>query len=118
MYFYIMNISNTIIKLRKSKGWSQKDLALKLNVTQKVVSDYETNKRKPPINRLPLIAKIFGITIDELLGAEPISIKESVARIHKNSRLAQIYSLLDKLTPEEERAILKHIKGLLSQHTK
>jgi transcriptional regulator with XRE-family HTH domain len=110
-----MNIGNNIAKLRKNRGWSQINLATQLNITQKVVSDYETNKRKPPIDRLPDIANLFNISVDKLLDNAAIQTESATQHIHKSSRLSKIHELLEELTPEEERAILKHIKGLIAQ---
>jgi transcriptional regulator with XRE-family HTH domain len=110
-----MDIGKALIQLRKSRGWSQKELAAELNITQKMVSDYETHKRVPPVERLPDFAKMFGVSIDKLLGVKPLIIEREVRHVHKNSRRAKINDLLDKLTPVEERAILNHIRGLIAQ---
>lgn len=111
-----MQLGKTIAKLRKDRGWSQKDFAAQLHTTQKVISDYETGKSKPPIERLPDIASALGVTVDMLLGVQPIQEQEKQRRIHGNSRLAKIYELLDReWKPAEERSILSHIRGLIAQ---
>ena len=113
-----MDLSKKIVMLRKSMGLSQKGLAEKLNTTQKVVSDYETGKSKPPIERLPDIAKTLNVTVDILLEVKPIEIKVQRQHVHGNSRLATIYKLLDReWTPAEERSILSHIRGLIAQRS-
>jgi transcriptional regulator with XRE-family HTH domain len=110
-----MDIGNALIQLRKSRGWSQKELAAELNITQKMVSDYETHKRVPPVERLPDFAKILGVSVDKLLGVKPLTIEREVHHVHKNSRRAKINELIDQLKPVEERAILNHIRGLIAQ---
>ena len=111
--FFCMNTGMNIKMLRKAKGWSQIELAEKLNTTQKVISDYETEKRKPPLERLPALSKIFEVTIEQLIGAEKVKIETTGTHIHKNSRSAKIQELFDKLEPFEQRAILKQVKALI-----
>ncbi len=60
------NIANK----RKGLGLSQEKLAEKLGVTFQAVSKWENGKSTPDISLLPLIADIFGCTIDELFGRE------------------------------------------------
>ena len=61
-----MSIGENIKKLRKNIGLSQVQLAEKLDTTQKVITDYETGRSKPPRKRLPKIANFFGITIESV----------------------------------------------------
>ena len=60
-------IGNLIAKLRKDKGWTQKELADKLNVSDKAISKWETNSGEPDKEFLPLLAEVFGISIDYLM---------------------------------------------------
>lgn len=109
----MIKIAENIKALRKSLGWTQIELAEKLNTSQKVITSYETGQKKPPINRLPDIAYIFGVTIEELIGSTKLNVKEQKKHLHKNSRTAQVQELFEKLPPAEQRAILKQIKALL-----
>ncbi len=115
MYFSGMNIGQKIKDLRIKRGWTQKDLAGRLETTQKVISDYENQYSNPPIERLPDIAHAFGISVDELLGVKPIREVKEISRTHGNSRLSRIQEMYSQLTPADQRAILKQIRGLLLQ---
>lgn len=115
MYFLNMNISENIKRLRKKHGWTQKDLAANLKTTQKVICDYESQNSKPPIERLPEIAKVFGVSIDELLGVKEIRELDEMPRKHGNSRLSKIQDEFRMLSPAEQRAIRKQIRGLVIQ---
>lgn len=72
-----MNLGNTISEKRKAKGLTQEELAVRLGVSPQAVSKWENNLSCPDISLLPAIAKIFGISVDELLGAESAA-KESL----------------------------------------
>ena len=60
-------MGNLITQLRKSKGMTQKDLADKMNVTDKAVSKWERNLSCPDINSLPFLAETLGVSVEELL---------------------------------------------------
>jgi transcriptional regulator with XRE-family HTH domain len=111
-------MNDKIKKLRRSKGWTQTELAKRLGTSQKVITSYETGAKKPPIKRLPDLAAVFGITVDELIDSQPIQIHEDTPHIHKNSRSAKMQELFEKLPPEEQRVILKQVKTLTSNNTK
>ena len=61
------NIGKTIASLRKSKGWTQAELAEKLNVSDKAVSKWESENGLPEISQLPAMATLFGVPIDYLM---------------------------------------------------
>lgn len=61
------SIGKTIAALRKSKGWTQAELAEKLNVSDKAVSKWENEAGLPEISQLPAMANLFGVTIDYLM---------------------------------------------------
>lgn len=56
--------------LRKANGLTQKQLADKLNVSDKAVSRWERDESAPDLSLIPVIAEIFGVTSDELLRGE------------------------------------------------
>lgn len=61
---------NRIAEYRKRKGFSQKDLACEMNVTESAISLWESDSRKPKLDRAIELAKILGCTIDELFEEE------------------------------------------------
>lgn len=66
-----MNLGNNISERRKAKGMTQDELAAKLGVSAQAVSKWENNLSCPDISLLPEISKLFGISVDELLGVAP-----------------------------------------------
>ena len=64
------SIGQFIAALRKANGLTQKQLADKLNVSDKAVSRWERDETAPDISLIPVIADIFGVTCDELLCGE------------------------------------------------
>lgn len=65
-----MILANKIIKLRRQLGWSQEDLAEKVNVSRQSVSKWESAASIPDLNKIILLADIFGVTTDYLVKDE------------------------------------------------
>lgn len=63
-------IGGFIATLRKANGMTQKDLAERLNVSDKTVSRWERDDGTPDLAVIPVIAEIFNVTCDELLRGE------------------------------------------------
>lgn len=63
-------IGGFIAALRKANGMTQKDLAERLNVSDKTVSRWERDDGAPDLSLIPVIAEVFGVTCDELLRGE------------------------------------------------
>jgi transcriptional regulator with XRE-family HTH domain len=66
-------IGKFIAERRKELGYNQKDLAEKLNVTDKAVSKWETGRSSPDVSLLIPLAKILGVSVTEILNGEKIS---------------------------------------------
>lgn len=64
------SIGQFIAALRKANGMTQKQLAEKLNVSDKAVSRWERDESAPDLSLIPVIAEIFGVTSDEILRGE------------------------------------------------
>ena len=62
----MMELGKKIRQLRFKAGLTQEQLAEKLNVTPQSVSKWENAAAMPDISALPLLAGIFGVTIDDL----------------------------------------------------
>ena len=66
-----MNIlCEKIRSLRKERGMTQKELAEKLDISDKTVSRWESGVQLPEAALLPDLAEVFGVSIDELYGIE------------------------------------------------
>ena len=61
-----------IAELRKQKGYTQKELAEKLMVTDKAISRWETGKGLPDTSLLKPLGDILGVSVSELLSGRII----------------------------------------------
>ena len=62
-----MKLSEKIVRLRKSKGWSQEDLAEQLNVSRQAISRWEGGTAQPDAGNVLQLSNLFGVTTDYLL---------------------------------------------------
>ena len=70
------NLGTIISKLRKEKGLTQKDLADRLNVSDKAVSRWETGGSSPNMDMIFRISKFFKISYNDLLAARVVDGKK------------------------------------------
>ncbi|MER1958840.1 MAG: helix-turn-helix transcriptional regulator [Solibacillus sp.] len=72
------SLGSRIKGLREKYNISQKDFAVKIGVSNVVLSRYESDERKPDYDTLQLIADFFEVSTDYLLG-----------RIEKNPQITK-----------------------------
>jgi len=65
-----MILADKIIKLRKKNGWSQEELADKMQVSRQAVSKWEGAQTVPDIEKILMLGSLFGVTTDYLLKDE------------------------------------------------
>ena len=61
-------IGQNIRRKRLERGMTQRELAHHLRVSVQAVSKWENDRAFPDLSLLPDIAKMFGVTLDELFG--------------------------------------------------
>ena len=62
-----MILADKLIDLRKRSGWSQEELADRLEVSRQSVSKWESAQSVPDMNRILKLSEIFGVSTDYLL---------------------------------------------------
>ena len=68
-----MTFAEKIYQLRRQNGWSQEDLAQRLHVSRQSISKWENALSMPEGTKLSEIARLFQISLDELLSEDPIA---------------------------------------------
>lgn len=79
-----LNIGAKISILRKERGWSQGELAQKIDASREIIGKYERNENLPSIEMVIKMAKAFVVTVDFLVGEgeNASNDKETVDRIN------------------------------------
>ena len=87
-----MELAEKIQKLRKERGLTQEQLAEQLFVSRTAVSKWETGRGTPSIESLQMIAKFYGITLDELLGTEEVI---TIAKNENKENISKFAAYMD-----------------------
>ena len=64
------SVGTSIARLRKKCGMTQSQLAEKLNISDKTVSRWENGLGFPEITQFPVLASVFGVTVDYIMTGE------------------------------------------------
>lgn len=94
-----MEFNEKLQQLRKEKGLTQEELAARLFVSRTAVSKWESARGYPNIDSLKAIARLFSITLDELLSSdEALTLAERDNEKREIRFRDLIYGLLDLST--------------------
>lgn len=105
----IEKIGQFIKELRKEKSLTQKEVAERLNVSEKTISKWETGKGFPDICFMLPLCKLFGISTNELLSGERLNERQYVEKAEEN-----IAALVSDRTSPRTKAIVSAISCTLS----
>ncbi|PYI52540.1 transcriptional regulator [Paenibacillus flagellatus] len=64
-------IGDTITRLRKQRRWSQQVVADRLKIAKSTYAGYESGYREPSLDTMRLLAELFEVSLDELVGQQP-----------------------------------------------
>ncbi len=96
--------------LRKANGYTQQEVADKLNVSNKTVSKWECDDGCPEIMMLPAIAELYSVTVDEILKGERIqkvTSEQEVQKEQKENTGKRVKYLVEKaLTQYKNKSII------------
>ena len=103
-----MEFNNKLYELRKKRGYSQEELANRLNVSRQTVSKWEVGESAPDMEKLVAISDLFEVSLDELIkdkAPEQAQPQEQIVR-------SEFYSDLKKhvLTEENKKKTQKGLK--------
>jgi len=107
-----MNIGLVIREIREQKGMLQKQVALELGLGASNYNKLEKGNREPSVKELQLLAKLFGMTVDQILNYEG-GIPEEVTIEDKQS--FEQLNLINQLNEEERNMVFKIIDLILTQ---
>ena len=94
-----MEFNEKLQELRKQKSLTQEELAEKLFVSRTAISKWESGRGYPNIDSLKGIARLFSVTMDELLSTdEVLTIAEEDTKQKQNHLRELMFALLDVST--------------------
>lgn len=69
---FLMRFAENLMALRKQRGWSQEELGGRIGVTRQTVSKWEVGQSTPELEKLVELSRLFGISIDRLVGLKEL----------------------------------------------
>ena len=103
-----MKLNEKILYYRKAAKLSQEELAVQIGVSRQAVSKWELDAAMPEIDKLLALARIFGVTTDELLSEDDPA--EASAKEEPSKTEARVLSEdgIDRFFGHAGRLIRKH----------
>lgn len=106
-----MILADKIIELRKKNGWSQEDLAEKLEVSRQSISKWESAQSIPDMNKILKLSEVFSVSTDYLLKDEiELDSPGETLKIDTETSLKEV-----SVSMEEANAFLEHKNQAASQ---
>jgi len=102
--------SINFVRLRKAKGLSQRELATKTGLTQRMINHYEHNPRSLPVDRLKLLATALGTRIADFFNEDESSHVDSL-----DVRWVKKIQELQNLSDADRKEINQHINSLVEK---
>lgn len=103
-----MEFNNKLYELRKQKGFSQEELANRLNVSRQTISKWEVGESTPDMEKLVAISDLFELSLDELVKGEEPKLAEPSEQIVKSELYSDIKEQV--LTVDNKKKAKKGIK--------
>ena len=72
--------ADRLVALRRARGWSQEELAVRLGVSRQAVSKWERAETSPDTDNLIALARLYGVSLDQLLLEVPTEGESAQAR--------------------------------------
>lgn len=101
-----------LAELRKTAGFSQRALAEELGISHRMVAYYEAQTDRPPSHLLPDLARILGVSTDQLFG---IGKKSRRTPKPLNRSLQQRFAKVSELPSETRRQVIQIIDAFIER---
>lgn len=109
-------LNENLKTLRKNKGYSQEQLAVRLNVVRQTVSKWEKGLSVPDAQMLVDIAEVFNVSVRELLGNDiEQETKTDTAEViaQELAKLNELMAIEQKKKEETKKQIIEIISIIL-----
>jgi transcriptional regulator with XRE-family HTH domain len=102
-----MSLASRLRTLREHANLGQADVAAELDVSIPTVSEWESGKTAPSLRRIPVLAKLYGVTADYLLIGRPLPIPD----LDPQSEVASLVTLFQDADEQVKRAVMTLLRA-------
>jgi transcriptional regulator with XRE-family HTH domain len=114
MYNFFMEMnelfSANLVRLRKKKGFSQRELAEKTGLTQRMINLYEHNPRSLPVDRFKLLANALDAKVSDFFDESDSSPIDTI-----DVRWVKKIQEIQSLSEADRKEINQHINSLIEK---
>lgn len=115
MYGSNTTLGKRIAQLRQDRGWTQKELADKAEITQNHVSRIEKDRMKPRRATMKGLAEAFGIRVEDLEALAEVPDSNIEERLAKDDPdLAALISQIPLLSEEQKEALRVTLRSMIA----
>jgi len=108
-------LGERLARLRKARNITQVELAAAVGVTQSLISFYEKGATEPSAAVMVQLARVLGVTADELLGLKP---PQQARRSEGGDlRLMRKLQRVQQLSPKDRRSVVQFIDALVERQS-
>ncbi len=111
-----MNFAENLIKLRRSRNWSQEELGNRLGVTRQTVSKWELGQSTPELEKLVELSRLFQISLDALVGTAAVEPAADAPEAEKKSAAQERCAACGRYRPYYEYISRRKFLGLPLVH--
>lgn len=108
---FFIELGERIASLRKAHGITQVQLADALKVSQQTVQAYEVGRRRIPVSALPVVARLFAVSLEQLFG----EVKRTHSKRGPASKLQQQIEAIAQLPVARQRFVSEMLDTVLAQ---
>lgn len=108
---FLHGLGQRMLVLRKAQGLTQGQLAELLDISQQLIAFYEKGQRRVPIDLLPEVARLLGVSVEELLGLHPTA----TAKRGPTPKLQQQLERVSRLPRAKQRFVSEMLEAVLQQ---
>ena len=104
-----VQIGQFIKAMRKEKNFTQREVAERLNISEKTVSKWETGNGLPEVSLMLPLCELLGISVNELLSGERLDEKRYIEKAEQN-----IMSLIEEKAEAKKKLIISVITAVIT----
>jgi transcriptional regulator with XRE-family HTH domain len=109
---FFKTLGKRVAELRKELGMTQSQLAECLGISQQLIAAYEAGTRKIPASLLPVLAKLFAVPLEQLVGMEALPAKRGPA-----SLLQRQMEQIATMPKSKQKFITEMLDALIKQQS-
>lgn len=103
-------LGDNIKELRQRRGYSQQDIADKLNVTRQTVSSWELNRTEPTMGSIEALAKLFNCKKSELIDGRDSPEPLTIDYLINNPDLYELIDIGRNMKKEQLKRMIAYFK--------